>query len=139
MALITNDRNAFVKVREYLLDLGYPIVREDADQGIFVVDDEERGLSHVVLDCEYPCLFVALQIMPADNIDSRKLLELNNDRMHVAYSIDPESNMLRLRGEIQLPNLDANELDGLLVAISATMAEHAHCLLEMSHGAQSAA
>ncbi|MEM6457625.1 MAG: molecular chaperone Tir, partial [Acidobacteriota bacterium] len=46
----------FDRVKEYVLDLDLTFVREDAGDELIVVDDEERGIKGLIIDCEDPIL-----------------------------------------------------------------------------------
>ena len=54
----------FDTVKQYLLDLQLSIVEEDPGEGILVVEDEERGLKNLIVDCEDPILVFEQLIMP---------------------------------------------------------------------------
>jgi len=46
-------------VKGFLQELQLAIVAEDPAAGIIVVEDEERGIKHLVVDCEDPILIFA--------------------------------------------------------------------------------
>ena len=53
----------FETVKGLLQELQLAIVAEDPAEGILVVEDEERGLKHLVVDCEDPILIFAQRIL----------------------------------------------------------------------------
>ena len=44
----------FQTVKSYVQELHLVIVHEDPAQHILVVEDDERGINHLVIDCEEP-------------------------------------------------------------------------------------
>ena len=42
----------FDKVKNFLLDLEFEIQSEDPAEGLLVITDEDKGISHLILDCE---------------------------------------------------------------------------------------
>ena len=46
----------FEMVKQFLFDMELPIVSEDSAEALVVVDDEENGIKHLVIDCEDPIL-----------------------------------------------------------------------------------
>ncbi len=53
----------FETVKGFLQELQLAIVAEDPAEGIIVVEDEERGLKHLVVDCEDPILIFEQRIL----------------------------------------------------------------------------
>ena len=52
----------FETVKGFLQELQLAIVAEDPAEGIIVVEDEERGLKHLVVDCEDPMLILPCHV-----------------------------------------------------------------------------
>ncbi len=122
-------------VKTYLADLQLAIVNEDPDQGLVIVDDEERGIKNLVVDCEEPILIFEQMIMampgnPGDMF--RRLLQMNRTLVHGAFAIDEDSKMVLYRDTLQLENLDHNEVQGTIEALSLALAEHAAELISFS-------
>ena len=55
----------FDKVKDFLHDLNLPIDEEDTAEELVVVSDEDRGIHHLIIDCEEPILIIEQAIMPA--------------------------------------------------------------------------
>lgn len=116
----------FDDVRGYVLDLQLSIVSEDESEGIVVVEDEERGINNLVIDCEDPILIFEQMIMPVPNNPGemyRRLLQMNRNIVHGAFVLDEEGMMVLFRDTLQLENLDLNEMDGTIEALSLALAE----------------
>jgi hypothetical protein len=128
----------FEKVKNYLLEMGFSIESEDLAEELCVVSDEDRGINNLVLDCEDPILILEQLIMPikGGSADSfKRLLQLNRSLVHGAFALDEEGTTLLFRDTLQLENLDLNELEGSIDALSLAMAEHGEELLKIAKSA----
>ena len=122
----------FDTVKQYLLDLQLSIVSEDPAEGIVVVEDEDRGLKNLVVDCEEPILVFEQIIMPVPSNPGdmfRRLLQMNRCIMQGAFALDEEGKRVLYRNTLQLANLDPNEVEGTIEALSLTLAEFASELI----------
>lgn len=125
----------FDTVKQYLLDLQLSIVEEDPGEGILVVEDEERGLKNLIVDCEDPILVFEQLIMPIPANPGnlfRRLLEMNRSVVHGAFALDIEDSLVIFRDTLQLAALDANEVGGTIEALSLALAEFATELIDFS-------
>ena len=122
----------FDKVKTTLLDLEYNIVEEDAAQELFVIDDTDSGINKLIVDCEDPLLILEQVIMPVpagpDDL-FRRLLQMNRLLVHGAFVLDDDARTILFRDTLRLENLDANELEGSIEALSLALAENATELL----------
>jgi hypothetical protein len=126
----------FVDVKGFVLDLNLSIVSEDESEGIVVVEDEERGIKNLVIDCEDPILIFEQMIMPVPTKTEdlyRRLLQMNRSIVHGAFALDEEGTMVLFRDTLQLANLDLNEVDGTIEALSLALAEFAGELISFHH------
>ena len=126
----------FEKVKEYLGELGFEIKREDAKEGIVVIDDEDQGIKNLVIDCEHPTLILEqlifeLKERPSEGI-YKGLLQMNRNMVHGAFAIDDEGKKVLFRDTLQLDNLDLNELEGSINALSVAMAENSEDLIRFA-------
>jgi hypothetical protein len=122
----------FELVKSYLLDLDLEITREDAAEELVVVADEENGISNLVVDCEEPIVILEQMILevprnPGDLY--RRLLQMNRTLVHGAFVLDEEGKRVIFRDTLQLENLDPNELEASIEALSLGLAEHGRELL----------
>ena len=125
----------FNTVKGFLQELQLSIVHEDPAEGIVVVEDEERGLKNLVLDCEDPILIFAQIIMdvPAHPGELfRRLLQMNRTMVHGAFVLDEAGKSILFYDTLALAHLDVNEVQGTLDAFSLALAEHAHELIAFS-------
>ena len=125
----------FDTVKTYLADLQLSIVDEDRNEKLVIVDDEERGIKNLVVDCEEPILVFEQMIMPVPGNPGdmfRRLLQMNRTLVHGAFAVDEDSKMVLYRDTLQLENLDHNEVEGTIEALSLALAEHAAELISFS-------
>lgn len=128
--------NYFEKVKNYLLDLGHDVVSEDAPEGILVVTDQSKGLLNTLLDCEGEILIVEQHIldMAADNSAAHKrLLQINRTLVHGAFVLNEDGTKLIFRDTLELANLDENELEGSLNALTIALVEYTDELLSFAN------
>ncbi len=125
----------FEKVKEYLLEMGFTIDQEDAGEELVVVNDEERGVNHLVVDCEDPILILEQVILALPNATAetyKRLLQINRSLVHGAFVLDDSGETLLFRDTLQMANLDQNELEGSIDALSLALAEFGSELLAFS-------
>jgi len=125
----------FQTVKHYLQELHLAIVKEDPAQQILIVDDDEHGIKNLVVDCEEPLLIFEQMIMevPANPGDMfRRLLQMNRTLVHGAFALTEDSKSVLFRNTLRMENLDLNEVQGTIQALSLAMAEHAAELIAFS-------
>ncbi len=122
----------FEKVKSLLFHLGYAITQEDKEQELFIVDEEDSGINNLIVDCEAPLLVLEQVIMPVPQEPGnlfRRLLQMNRLLVHGAFVLDEESQTILFRDTLRIENLDSNELEGSIEALSLALAENAGELL----------
>ena len=127
----------FEKVKDYLLDMGFVMNHEESKEELVVIDDEERGIKNLVIDCESPILILEQVIMPMPQDSSdfcKRLLQMNRTLVHGAFVLDDEGTTLLFRDTLQLENLDRNELEGSIDALSLALAEYGSELVSFARG-----
>jgi hypothetical protein len=123
----------FDLVKQYLLEMEIPIVSEDLAEELVVVDDEDNGIKNLMIDCEDPILVMEQIIMkvPQDPGDLfKRLLQMNRDLVHGAFVLDENEEFILFRDTLQLENLDRNELEATIHALSLALAEYSQELLD---------
>ncbi|MDP6923996.1 MAG: YbjN domain-containing protein [Candidatus Scalindua sp.] len=123
------------KVKDYLDELELSISSEDEAEELVIIDDEEKGLKNLIIDCEDPVLVLEQVIMDVpQNTDGffKRLLQMNRTLVHGAFVLDEEGAKVIFRDTLQLENLDKNELEGSITALSIALAEYAAELIEFS-------
>lgn len=125
----------FDKMKSLLLDLEYNIVEEDPAQELFIVNDEDSGINNLIVDCEDPLLILEQVIMPVPAEPGglfRRLLQMNRLLVHGAFVLDDDARTILFRDTLRIENLDSNELEGSIEALSLALAENANELLGYS-------
>ena len=104
-------------VKQYLLDLQLSIGSEDPANSLVVVEDEDRGLKNLGVDCEEPLLVFEQIIRPVPSNPGemfRRLLQMNRCIVQGAFALDEEDTRVLYRNTLQLTHLDPNEVEGRL-------------------------
>lgn len=126
----------FQKVKNYLLDLGHDITESSEENGIFVINDPEKGIVNMVLDCETTVLVIEQVICPLNTATTpeqyKQLLQCNRDLVHGAFVIDDQGEYLLFRDTLEMENMDISELESAINALTLGLAEHYHILLEVA-------
>ena len=123
------------KVKDYLDELELSISSEDEAEELVIIDDEDKGIKNLIIDCEDPVLVLEQVIMDVPkNTDGffKRLLQMNRTLVHGAFVLDEEGAKVIFRDTLQLENLDKNELEGSINALSIALAEYAGELIEFS-------
>ncbi len=126
-------KEKFEQVKEYLDEMGITIVREDAEEHLVVVENEEDGIKNLVIDCEDPILVmeqVIMRIQSGSETFYKRLLQMNRELVHGAFVLDDSGEILLFRDTLQLENLDFNELEGSVQALSLALSEYGGELLK---------
>jgi len=126
-----SDNLEFVK--SLLLDLDLNIVEENEEEELVVIVDEENGIRNLVIDCEQPIVVLEQLIMEVASEPGnffKRLLQINRLLVHGAFVLDEDGKYVLFRDTLQLENLDLNELESSIQALSLALAENSDELLE---------
>jgi len=127
--------NYFNKVKNYLLDLEYTIVHEKEEDGIFVIERNDEGISNLMIAIADPIVVIEQQLFTVSSDDLslyKELLQKNRDIIHGAFVLD-ESNNILFRDTLQVENLDLNELEGSLNSLILLLSEYSDKIIQFSH------
>ena len=126
----------FQKVTEFVELLDVSVERVNVEKTLFVLEDESRGISNLIVDCEDEILIIEQLIMElpvSAGADAYlRLLQMNRELVHGAFVIDEGGTKLLFRDTLQLANLDFNELDASINALSLGLASFADELIALS-------
>ena len=126
----------FEMVKQYLFEMEMAITSEDAAEELVMVDDEENGIKNLIIDCEAPIVILEQAIMrvPDTNRETffKRLLQMNRNLIHGAFVMDENGELILFRDTLQLENLDRNELEGSIHALSLALTEYGPELLDFS-------
>ena len=127
----------FEKVKDFILDMGFTISHEESKEELVVIDDDDRGIKNLVIDCEGSIVILEQVIIPMPKESSefcKRILQINRTLVHGAFVLDEEGTTLLFRDTLQLENLDRNELEGSIDALSLGLAEYASELISFARG-----
>ena len=121
----------FEKVKGYVLELGFRIDEEDSSEEIVIINDEERGIHRLVIDCEDTVLVMEQLIMKLEPSTTvyRRILQMNRELVFGAFVLNEDGDSLLYRNTLALGNLDLNELESTINALSLGLAENGEELL----------
>lgn len=125
----------FETVKGFLQELQLRIVAESPAEGLVIVEDEARGLKHLIVDCEAPILVFTQKILPVPACPGalfRRLLQMNRTLTHGAFVLDETAHHVLLHDTLALAHLDGNEVQGTIDAFSLALAEHGEELIALS-------
>jgi len=126
--------NKFDLLKSYVTELGFDIASENHEEQILLVTDENRGILNLIIDIEDPIVIFEQMIgtIRNESIESYKsLLKINRELVHGAFVLDEESNRILFRDTLQIENLDLNEVDGTIAALSLAMSEYGGTLISI--------
>ena len=123
----------FSMVKDFVLELGLAIDKEIPEEEIVIVNDEERGVQNLVIDCEETVLVLEQLILKFDSEANaqvfERILQMNRDLVFGAFVLNEDGKSLLYRNTLALENLDLNELDSTISALSLGLAENGEELL----------
>ncbi len=125
-------KDKFSQVKAFLNEMEISIIKEDTSEELVIVEDEENGIKNLVIDCEEPIVVleqVIMKVPEKTNTLYRRLLQLNRELVHGAFVLDNNESFIIFRDTLQLENLDRNELEGSIHALSLALSEHGAELL----------
>lgn len=125
----------FDKVKEYLMELEYSIVKEDRENEVFVVESLEDGIQNLLVGLADPILIIEQYLFDlTNNVGdvAKDLLIKNRDIVHGAFVLDEEGKRVIFRDTLQIENLDLNELEGSLTSLSLLLSEYTDEIIEFS-------
>ena len=123
----------FERVKEYILELGFSIDEEIPEEEIVVINDAERGIHELVIDCEDDLVVLEQLILKFEGevraAVYRRILQMNRSLVFGAFILNEDGNLLLYRNTLALDNLDLNELETTINALSLGLAENGDELL----------
>ena len=125
----------FDKVRGYLMDLEYTIVKEDKAKEVFVVESLEDGISNLMICIADPIVIVEQYLfdLRSNNGEvTKQLLMKNRDIVHGAFVLDSDGKRVIFRDTLQVETLDFNELEGTLTSLSLLLSEYTDEIISFS-------
>ncbi len=123
------------KIIDFAQRLELEIKAQDNSEGILVVHDEARGIYNLILNVEGDILVMEQLLYRLKRYSEKhflRLLQLNRKLVHGAFVVDEEAKQVLFRDSLQVENLDFNEFEGSINALSLGLAEFSFELLELN-------
>jgi hypothetical protein len=125
----------FAKVKEFVLELGYEILQEITEDEMLIINNEDNGVSSMVLDIEGDLLIIEQKLLEVA-VDMpelyKQLLQANRRLVYGAFVLDESGKHLIFRDTLELLNLDKNELESSLSALALGLVENIDLLITIS-------
>jgi hypothetical protein len=130
----TNMKNHFLKVKDFLLDLGLTITKEDSAEGLLIVNKEADGIKNLVVLITEPILIIEQHIFDKkiSGEVAIELLKKNREIVHGAFVLDETASKLIFRDTLQIENLDLNELEGTINSLGMLLSEYSNQIIKFS-------
>ncbi|MGG6230389.1 molecular chaperone Tir [Tenacibaculum sp. SDUM215027] len=125
----------FSKVKVFLLELNFNIVKENQEEGIFVVEKENEGIKNLIIGVANPIIIFEQYIFKIKEPNQevfKSLLQKNRDIIHGAFVLDESGERVIFRDTLQLENLDANEFEASLNSLSLLLSEYSDHIINFS-------
>ncbi len=122
----------FSLVKKFLHEMNISIIKEEIEEELVIVEDEDNGIKNMIIDCEKPIVVLEQVIMKVPKETEtlyKRLLKINRELVHGAFVLDRDENYIIFRDTLQLENLDRNELEGSIHALSLALSEYGSELL----------
>lgn len=128
-------KNNNVKIKNYLMELDFNIVYENAKDGILMISKENEGIKNLIIGIAPPILIMEQHIFSIKNKKEdvfRQLLQKNRDIIHGAFVLDETGKKVIFRDTLQIENLDLNELEASLNSLSLLLSEYTEQIINFS-------
>jgi hypothetical protein len=132
------DADVFQTICNWVGDIGLVITTKHDQEALIVVEDEERGITNMVIDCEDPILEIQQSIMAVpEGADTNhlfeRLLQMNGTLVHGAFTLAEDATQVRFRDTLRLTTLDLEELRGTINALHLALEEYGDELIDLRH------
>jgi len=127
--------NNFLKVKNYLVDLGFDITFESSEDAILIIQNQEEAISNLVIGVANPLVIIEQYLFTKKDAPAemyKSLLMKNQDIIHGAFVIDESGEKVLFRDTLQLENLDLNELEASINSLSLLLSEYSDELIKFS-------
>ena len=128
-------KNYFDIVKGYLQDLEIRVTFENRQQGIIIINNEAEGIVNLIICIAPPIIIFEQFIFEMEKPDLaiyKALLSKNRDMIHGAFTLDDSGTKVIYRNSLQVENIDSNELEGTLNALSLLLSEYSNQIINFS-------
>lgn len=130
------DVDVFQTLCNWAGDMGLVITKTHDEDSLLVVEDEERNISTMVIDCEDPIVEIQQAIMAvpegADTVHLfERLLQMNGTLVHGAFILSEDGAQVRYRDTLRLATIDQEEFRGTINALHLALEEYGDELIDL--------
>lgn len=125
----------FNTVKNFLLKLNFNIVKENEQEGIFVIEKESFGIKNLIIGVANPIIIIEQFIFKINQPNEdmfKSLLQKNRDIIHGAFVLDESGERVIFRDTLQLEHLDLNQLNASLNSLSLLLSEYSEQIITFS-------
>jgi len=125
----------FLKVKEYLTELSLPISQENEADHYFVINDDDNGIQNMAIYVEDPIVVIEQFLFEVKKPTTEMLIDIlkkNRDIIHGAMVLDGTGQKVLFRDTLQSENLDLNELEASINALSMLLSEYSEQIIAMA-------
>jgi len=132
------ELDTFQTISNWIGDIGLVTTKTNPQDALLVVEDEERGITNMVIDCEDPIVEIQQAIMAVpEGADTahlfERLLQMNGSLVHGAFMLSEDGTQIRFRDTLRLATLDLEELRGTINALHLALEEYGDELIDLRH------
>lgn len=123
------------KILGYLEQMEYRVLYKEEASGILKVTKEEDGIGHLIIGVVPPILIFEsflFNVQQDDLIIYKALLQKNRDMIHGAFVLNSEGTKVLYRYTLQIENVDFNEFESAINALSFLLSEYAEQIILFS-------
>lgn len=130
-----NQKELFLQVKNWLLELEYTIVYESDAFHSLIIDKENDGIKNMMLVISPQLMIVEQFLFHCKNNQQdiyKQLLIKNRDIVHGAFVLDETGEKVIFRDTLQTENLNSNELVATLNSLSLLLSEYSNEIIKFS-------
>jgi len=134
-----NQKELFLQVKNWLLELEYTIVYESDAFHSLIIDKENDGIKNMMMVISPQLMIVEQFLFHCKNNQQdiyKQLLIKNRDIVHGAFVLDETGEKVIFRDTLQTENLNSNELVATLNSLSLLLSEYSNEIIQFSREAQ---
>lgn len=123
------------KIRELIRQAEYKVTYADDVSGIMKIENEQDGIKNLIIGVVPPVLIMEYYLFSfkKDSIEMFKaLLQKNRDMLHGAFVINEDGDKVLYRYTMQIENMDFNEFEAALNALSLLLYEYREQMIYFS-------
>jgi hypothetical protein len=130
-----NQKELFLQVKNWLLELEYTIVYESDAFHSLIIDKENDGIKNMMMVISPQLMIVEQFLFHCKNNQQdiyKQLLIKNRDIVHGAFVLDETGEKVIFRDTLQTENLNSNELVATLNSLSLLLSEYSNEIIKFS-------